>query len=95
LTRCATSSAVQGGEDVKIGGTEMREYGLKRKIADVDSRIANLGRCIAETRSDLESGPNGLAEAALKVYEAIQYKCQAERAELVSKIGRKERRNGK
>jgi phage gp37-like protein len=69
----------------------MKTHGLKRRLADVDSRIADLDRCAAETRSELESSPNGLSEEALKVYESIKHEYLAERAEIVSKIGRKSR----
>jgi hypothetical protein len=67
----------------------METHGLKRKLADVDSRIADLDRCAVETRSELESSPNGLSEEALKAYESIKREYLAERAAIVSQIGRK------
>jgi hypothetical protein len=66
----------------------MKIHGLKSKLADVNARIADVDRCIAETMSDLKSGPNALAEAALRTYEDIKYKYLLERAEYASKIGR-------
>ena len=70
----------------------MNAHGLKRKLANLDSRIAKLYRCIAETRASLEFSPNNISEEALKSYELIKQKYEAERAELVSEIGREMRR---
>jgi hypothetical protein len=66
---------------------ETKTHGLKRKLADVDSRISDLDRLIAETRSELESSQNGLSEEALKAYKSIKQEYLAERAAIVSKIG--------
>jgi hypothetical protein len=67
----------------------MKTIGLKAKLAEVNARIADVNRLIAETLSDLNSDADALAEAALRRYEDIKYQYLLERAELASQIGRK------
>ena len=63
--------------------------GLKGKLKNVNFRLANLDRSIAEI-SEQGSDPNALDKAASEAYKDIKNKYLTEKTNLASRIGRKD-----
>jgi len=67
----------------------MKACGLKRKLENVNFHLADLDRSIAEI-SEQGSDLNALDKAALEAYKDIKNKYLVEKANLASRIGRKD-----